>query len=63
MQLEMVNFDLHDVLADSMEVLATVAARKEIGAREMLSFCLFLKYLSFRAHPRHPSRTPPPGDW
>lgn len=30
-QLEMVNFDLHEVLADSMEILATTAAQKGIG--------------------------------
>lgn len=30
-QLEMVTFDLHDVLADSMEILATMAAQKGIG--------------------------------
>lgn len=30
-QLEMVSFDLHDVLADSMEILATTAAQKGIG--------------------------------
>jgi len=35
-QLEMVNFDLHDVLADSMEILATMASQKGIGEAQCI---------------------------